>query len=42
VTDAGAKAFRGTAVELADDGALVVQTPYGQQRVIAGEVRVLG
>ena len=24
------------------DGALVVETPYGQQRVIAGEVRVLG
>ena len=42
VTDAGAKAFRGTAIELADDGALVVETPYGQQRVIAGEVRVLG
>jgi biotin-(acetyl-CoA carboxylase) ligase len=42
VTDAGAKPFRGTATALADDGALVVETPYGQRRVIAGEVRVLG
>jgi len=42
VSDAGAKPFRGNAIELADDGALVVETPYGQQRVIAGEVRVLG
>ncbi|HEX6060725.1 MAG TPA: biotin--[acetyl-CoA-carboxylase] ligase [Candidatus Limnocylindria bacterium] len=42
VSDAGTTPFRGTAIELADDGALVVETPYGQQRVIAGEVRVLG
>jgi len=42
VTEAGGAPFRGTAVALADDGALVVETPYGQQRVIAGEVRVLG
>jgi BirA family transcriptional regulator, biotin operon repressor / biotin---[acetyl-CoA-carboxylase] ligase len=42
VTDAGTNTFRGTAIALADDGALVVETPYGQQRVIAGEVRVLG
>jgi BirA family biotin operon repressor/biotin-[acetyl-CoA-carboxylase] ligase len=42
VTDAGAKPFRGIAIALTDDGALVVETPYGQERVIAGEVRVLG
>jgi BirA family transcriptional regulator, biotin operon repressor / biotin---[acetyl-CoA-carboxylase] ligase len=42
VTEAGGPMFRGTAMALADDGALVVETPYGQQRVIAGEVRVLG
>src|SRR4029077_5149102 len=35
VTEAGTAPFRGRAVELADDGALVVETPYGQQRVIA-------
>ncbi|HLZ48021.1 MAG TPA: biotin--[acetyl-CoA-carboxylase] ligase [Candidatus Limnocylindria bacterium] len=34
--------LRGRASGLADDGALLVETPYGQQRVIAGEVRVLG
>jgi len=34
--------FRGRAIELADDGALVIETAYGQQRVLAGEVRVLG
>jgi BirA family transcriptional regulator, biotin operon repressor / biotin---[acetyl-CoA-carboxylase] ligase len=33
--------FRGRAVELAADGALVVETSYGQQRVVAGEVRVV-
>ncbi|MEP7003436.1 MAG: biotin--[acetyl-CoA-carboxylase] ligase [Chloroflexota bacterium] len=42
VSDAGAPTFRGRALSLADDGALVVETSYGQQRVIAGEVRVLG
>ena len=36
------EAFRGRAIELADDGALLVETAYGQQRVLAGEVRVLG
>jgi BirA family biotin operon repressor/biotin-[acetyl-CoA-carboxylase] ligase len=42
VTGAGEPAFRGKASALADDGALLVETPYGQHRVIAGEVRVLG
>jgi BirA family transcriptional regulator, biotin operon repressor / biotin---[acetyl-CoA-carboxylase] ligase len=42
VSDAGSAPFRGKAIALADDGALVVETPYGQRRVIAGEVRVLG
>ena len=41
VRDSGTEAFRGTASALAEDGALVVETPYGQQRVVAGEVRVL-
>lgn len=42
VSEAGGKPFRGRATALADDGALLVETPYGLQRVIAGEVRVLG
>jgi BirA family biotin operon repressor/biotin-[acetyl-CoA-carboxylase] ligase len=42
VTDAGGTPFRGKAIALADNGALLVETPYGQQWVIAGEVRVLG
>ncbi|HEV2251023.1 MAG TPA: biotin--[acetyl-CoA-carboxylase] ligase [Candidatus Limnocylindria bacterium] len=42
VSGAGSPAFRGTAIALGEDGALLVETPYGQQRVIAGEVRVLG
>jgi BirA family biotin operon repressor/biotin-[acetyl-CoA-carboxylase] ligase len=42
VTDAGTAPFRGTATGLADDGALLVETTYGLQRVVAGEVRVLG
>lgn len=42
VSDAGEAPFRGTATGLAEDGALLVETPYGQRRVIAGEVRVLG
>jgi BirA family biotin operon repressor/biotin-[acetyl-CoA-carboxylase] ligase len=42
VSGAGGPPFRGKASALADDGALVVETPYGQQRVIAGEVRVVG
>ena len=33
--------FRARAVALAEDGALVVETSYGQQRVVAGEVRVV-
>lgn len=42
VTGGGEPTFRGKASAIADDGALVVETPYGQHRVIAGEVRVLG
>ncbi|MEP7002901.1 MAG: biotin--[acetyl-CoA-carboxylase] ligase [Chloroflexota bacterium] len=42
VSDSGAEPFRGKAAALADDGALLVETPYGQQRVLAGEVRVVG
>ncbi len=42
VSGAGEAPFRGTASGLGDDGALLVETPYGQRRVIAGEVRVLG
>jgi BirA family transcriptional regulator, biotin operon repressor / biotin---[acetyl-CoA-carboxylase] ligase len=42
VRDSGSPAFRGRATALAEDGALVVETAYGQQRVLAGEVRVLG
>jgi BirA family biotin operon repressor/biotin-[acetyl-CoA-carboxylase] ligase len=37
-----AERFRGRATALDDDGALVVETAYGQRRVLAGEVRVLG
>lgn len=42
VAGSGNATFRGRATELAEDGALVVETPYGHQRVLAGEVRVLG
>ena len=42
VTISDKERLRGRASGLADDGALLVETPYGQQRVIAGEVRVLG
>src|SRR5437667_12654223 len=42
VTITAKERIRGKASGLADDGALLVETPYGQQRVIAGEVRVLG
>src|SRR5438552_16221115 len=42
VTISETERIRGRASGLADDGALLVETPYGQQRVIAGEVRVLG
>lgn len=42
VSDSGTAPYRGMASALAEDGALLVETPYGQQRVLAGEVRVLG
>ena len=42
VLGSGTDTFRGKATALAEDGALVVETAYGQQRVLAGEVRVLG
>ena len=42
VRESGNDPFRGRAMALAEDGALVVETEYGQQRVLAGEVRVLG
>jgi len=42
VRESGSDTFRGRATTLAEDGALVVETEYGQQRVLAGEVRVLG
>lgn len=42
VRESGTATFRGTATALAEDGALLVETPYGQHRVLAGEVRVLG
>ena len=42
VRESGNDPFRGRATALAEDGALVVETEYGQQRVLAGEVRVLG
>lgn len=42
VAEAGSTTFRGQATVLAEDGALVVETAYGLQRVLAGEVRVLG
>ena len=42
VRESGTATFRGRATALAEDGALLVETAYGQQRVLAGEVRVLG
>jgi len=42
VRESGNDTFRGRATVLAEDGALVVETEYGQQRVLAGEVRDLG
>ena len=42
VRESGNDPFRGRATALAEDGALVVETEYGQQRVLAGEVRDLG
>lgn len=37
---AAGPAVRGLARELADDGALVLETPQGTQRIVAGEVRL--
>lgn len=42
VRESGTAMFHGRATALAEDGALVVETAYGQQRVLAGEVRDLG
>ena len=42
VRDSGTAPFRGKAVALGEEGALLVETSYGQQRVLAGEVRVVG
>lgn len=41
VHEAGQPPVRGRAVALADDGALVVGTAYGQQRILAGEVSLV-
>lgn len=41
IREAGRPAFRGHAMALADDGALVVRTAYGQQRILAGEVSLV-
>ncbi|HUQ17394.1 MAG TPA: biotin--[acetyl-CoA-carboxylase] ligase [Candidatus Saccharimonadales bacterium] len=41
VREAGVPPFRGRAEALADDGALVVGTAYGQQRILAGEVSLV-
>jgi BirA family biotin operon repressor/biotin-[acetyl-CoA-carboxylase] ligase len=41
VREAGRQPFRGRALALADDGALVVGTAYGQQRIRAGEVSLV-
>lgn len=41
VREAGQPAFRGHALALADDGALLVGTAYGQQRILAGEVSLV-
>jgi len=41
VREAGRPPFRGRALALADDGALVVGTAYGQQRILAGEVSLV-
>ena len=43
VLPTGGAAYRARAVDLAEDGALVVESEqYGSQRIIAGEVRVRG
>ena len=41
VREAGRAPFRGRADALADDGALLVRTAYGQQRILAGEVSLV-
>jgi len=41
VHEAGRPPFRGRADALADDGALLVGTAYGQQRILAGEVSLV-
>jgi len=41
IQPAGGAPYRARAVELADDGALVIETAYGRQRVVAGEVTVV-
>ncbi|MBI3522683.1 MAG: biotin--[acetyl-CoA-carboxylase] ligase [Chloroflexi bacterium] len=41
VLQEGQPTLRGRAVELAADGALLVETPYGQARILAGDVTVL-
>ena len=41
VREAGRAPFRGRADALADDGALLVGTAYGQQRILAGEVSLV-
>jgi BirA family biotin operon repressor/biotin-[acetyl-CoA-carboxylase] ligase len=41
VRSGGGTALRGVARELADDGALVLRTASGDQRILAGEVNIL-
>lgn len=41
VHEAGRPPFRGRATALADDGALLIGTAYGQQRILAGEVSLV-
>lgn len=41
VREAGRPPFRARAESLAEDGALVVRTAYGQQRILAGEVSLV-
>lgn len=41
VREAGQPPLHGRAIALADDGALVVGTAYGQQRILAGEVSLV-
>ena len=41
VTGAGAARSRGVAIELADDGALVIESAAGRERVLAGMLRLV-